>query len=184
MVLGPLKVGAESIARLLVTIVGALADLLVPKSLVRSGVDGIRWLVSLPPVGTEVDPAGMAVGVRMPHLHELREVLTWIGVTLLPLGLIVSAARAYLLAPTTDVAPDRARLAARVALDDQGVDARVRLKCLPSDACRQPGSRVRVVVRTTVPLPFTPSALGAQLGGIVVDSSHVESFGAFRAADE
>ncbi|MBE2320377.1 hypothetical protein DVA67_030720 [Solirubrobacter sp. CPCC 204708] len=37
----------------------------------------------------------------MPHLHELREVLTWIGVTLLPLGLIVSAARAYL-APGVD----------------------------------------------------------------------------------
>jgi hypothetical protein len=95
-----------------------------------------------------------------------------------------SAARAYLLAPTTDVAPDRARLAARVALDDQGVDARVQLRCLPADACRQPGSRIRVLVRTTVPLPLTPSALGAQLGGIVVDSSHVESFGAFRAADE
>ena len=36
-VLGPLKVGAEEIARLLVTIVGALADLLVPKSLVKRG---------------------------------------------------------------------------------------------------------------------------------------------------
>src|SRR5689334_13177447 len=39
-VVGPLKFGGEQIARLLVTIVGALADLLVPKSLVRSGVDG------------------------------------------------------------------------------------------------------------------------------------------------
>lgn len=99
--LGPLKVGAESIARLLVTIVGALADLLVPKSLIRAGLDGIRWLVALPPVGTAVDESGAAAGVRMPHLHELREVLTWIGVTLLPLGLIVSAARAYL-APGVD----------------------------------------------------------------------------------
>ena len=95
-----------------------------------------------------------------------------------------SAARAYLLAPTTEVASDRARLAARVALNDQDVDARVRLQCLPVDACRQPGSRVRVVVQTTVALPMTPSALGERLGGIVVDSSHVESFGAFRAADE
>lgn len=95
-----------------------------------------------------------------------------------------SAARAYLLAPTTEVASDRAQLAARVALDDQAVDAQVWLKCLPADACRQPGSRVRVVVRTTVALPLTPTALGGRLGGIVVDSSHVESFGAFRAADE
>ena len=94
-----------------------------------------------------------------------------------------SAARAYLLAPTDDAAGERAQLAARVALDDQDVDARVRLECLPAGACRHPGSRVRVVVRTTVALPLTPSALGARLGGIVVDTSHVESFGEFRAAD-
>ena len=36
-VLGPLKLGAKEIAQLLATIVGALADLLVPKSLVRAG---------------------------------------------------------------------------------------------------------------------------------------------------
>src|SRR3954471_1692599 len=53
-VVGPLRLGAEEIARLLATIVGALADLLVPKSLVRAGLDGVRWLVELPPVGTEV----------------------------------------------------------------------------------------------------------------------------------
>src|SRR3954452_19067219 len=52
-VLGPLKLGAEEIARLLATIVGALADLLVPKSLVRAGLDGVRWLVELPPVGVD-----------------------------------------------------------------------------------------------------------------------------------
>src|SRR4051794_40194842 len=37
-VLGPLKVGAEQIARLIATMVGALADLLIPKSLVRAGL--------------------------------------------------------------------------------------------------------------------------------------------------
>jgi hypothetical protein len=94
-----------------------------------------------------------------------------------------SAARAFLLAPSGDIAPERARQAARVALDDQGVDAQVSLQCLPADACRQPGSRIRVLVRTTVALPLTPSVLGGRLGGIVVDSSHVESFGEFRAGD-
>src|SRR4051812_16395746 len=59
-VLGPLKVGGEQIARLLATIVGALADLLVPKSLVRAGLDGVRWLVELPPVGTPVSETGAA----------------------------------------------------------------------------------------------------------------------------
>lgn len=94
-----------------------------------------------------------------------------------------SAARAYLLAPSTDVAADHALLAANVALDDQDVDADVQLRCMPADACRQPGSRVRVVVRTTVALPMTPAALGSRFGGIVVDSDHVESFGLFRAGD-
>src|SRR3954453_18985781 len=56
-VLGPLKLGAAEIARLLATIVGALADLLVPKSFVRAGLSGIRWLVQLSPVGSEVSPA-------------------------------------------------------------------------------------------------------------------------------
>ena len=101
-VLGPLKFGAEQIARLLVTIVGALADLLVPKSLVRAGVDAIRWLVQLPPLGQQFDARARArrsEAVRMPHLAQLRSVLTWVGLTLLPLGLVVSGGRAVL-APT------------------------------------------------------------------------------------
>ena len=101
-VLGPLKLGAKEIAQLLATIVGALADLLVPKSLVNAGLDGIKWLVQLPPVGADATPAaGRAATVRMPHLQELRDTMTWIGVTLLPLGLVVSAGRAFL-APTAD----------------------------------------------------------------------------------
>lgn len=100
-VLGPLKLGVEEIARLIATVVGALADLLVPKSFVRAGIDGVRWLVALPPVGAPVDNRGLATSVRMPHLLELRQTLTWIGVTLLPLGLVISAGRA-MLAPTVD----------------------------------------------------------------------------------
>src|SRR4051794_40756961 len=100
-VLGPLKLGAAEIARLVATIVGALADLLVPKSFVRAGLGAIRWLVQLPPVGSEVPPSGVVGGVRMPHGAELRGVLTWIGVTLMPLGIVISAGRAFL-APGLD----------------------------------------------------------------------------------
>ncbi len=93
-----------------------------------------------------------------------------------------SAARAYLQAPDAAVAEERARVAARVALDDQDVDAGVIITCRPSpSACLQPGSSVRVVVRTVQPLPLTPSVLGDQLGGIAVDSMHTESFGTYRA---
>jgi Flp pilus assembly protein TadG len=93
-----------------------------------------------------------------------------------------SAARAFLQAPDVATGEKRARLAARVALDDQGLPgASVRITCLPSPAdCLRPGSSVRVVVRTTQALPLTPSALGAQLGGITVDSTHTEPYGTFR----
>lgn len=94
-----------------------------------------------------------------------------------------SAARAFLQAPDVATGEQRARLAARVALDDQGLaDASVRISCLPSPAdCLQPGSSVRIIVRTTQPLPLTPSVLGSQLGGITVDSTHTEPYGSFRS---
>jgi hypothetical protein len=93
-----------------------------------------------------------------------------------------SAARAFLQAADPASGEQRARVAARVALDDQDVDADVVITCEPGPAdCLQPGSTVRVVVHTVQPLPLTPSALGDQLGGIAVDSTHTESFGTYRA---
>src|SRR3954451_5753678 len=138
-VLGPLKVGTEEIARLLVTIVGALADLLVPKSLVRAGIDGVRWLVELPPVGIEVSVSGVVGGVRKRHLAALKYVLTWIGITLLPLGVVVSGGRA-LLAPTADSASaaevlERALVAGLgLVVYDWAWGALVRLSRLLTDA--------------------------------------------------
>lgn len=94
-----------------------------------------------------------------------------------------SAARAYLQAPDVTAAQASAQRAARVALTDQSVvDATVHVQCLPDvSACLQPGSSVRVVVRTTQPLPLTPDALGRQLGGVTVDSTHIEPYGQFRS---
>ncbi|MCW2770768.1 MAG: hypothetical protein JWR27_2201 [Aeromicrobium sp.] len=94
-----------------------------------------------------------------------------------------SAARAFLQSPDPAAGERRARIAARVALGDQGLDgASVRITCLPSPGdCLEPGSSVRVVVRATQPLPLTPSALGSQLGGITVDSTHTEPYGTYRS---
>lgn len=93
-----------------------------------------------------------------------------------------SAARAFLQSPDAGAGEQRARVAARVALDDQGLEeASVRITCLPSPGdCLEPGSSVRVVVRATQRLPLTPSALGSQLGGVTVDSTHTEPYGTFR----
>jgi Flp pilus assembly protein TadG len=94
-----------------------------------------------------------------------------------------AAARAFLQSPDAATGERRARAAARVALDDQGLSgATVRVSCLPSPAtCFEPGSAVRVVVRATQPLPLTPSALGPRLGGVTVDSTHTEPYGSFRS---
>lgn len=94
-----------------------------------------------------------------------------------------AAARAYVRAPDPQTGTERAEAAARVALGDHDVTARVEVVCLPSRAdCLTPGSSVRVVVRSVQPLPLTPAVLGEQLGGIAVDSEHTEPFGQFREA--
>ncbi|MET0930612.1 MAG: hypothetical protein ABWX74_13915 [Aeromicrobium sp.] len=95
-----------------------------------------------------------------------------------------AAARAFLQSPDVASGERHARAAARIALDDQGLDAAdVTVTCLPTPAaCLEPGSSVRVVVRAVQPLPLTPGALGSQLGGVSVDSTHTEPFGSFRSA--
>jgi Flp pilus assembly protein TadG len=94
-----------------------------------------------------------------------------------------SAARAFIQAPDVGSGERRARIAARIALDDQALpEASVQITCLPTPAdCLTPGSSVRVSIRTTQALPLTPSALGSQLGGITVDSVHVEPYGSYRS---
>lgn len=94
-----------------------------------------------------------------------------------------AAARAFLQAPDVATGEQRARIAARIALDDQSLaDAAVQISCLPTPAdCLQPGSSVRVRISSTQPLPMTPTVLGSQLGGIAVDSVHTEPYGSFKA---
>ncbi len=94
-----------------------------------------------------------------------------------------AAARAFLQSPDVATGERRARVAAGVALGDQGLpDAALQISCLPTPAdCLQPGSSVRVRISTVQALPLTPSALGSQLGGIAVDSVHTEPYGSFKA---
>ena len=77
-----------------------------------------------------------------------------------------------------------ARLAARVALRDQGVEAgaaEIRLECSTSP-CYQPGAEVTVVVGSTVRLPFVPDVLaGAVSAQIPVEASHVSVVDRYRA---
>jgi len=80
-------------------------------------------------------------------------------------GAAREAARAAVTAPTSQEAAPRARLAAAIALEDQGFDPApaqtgdaVRVEC-SADPCLTPGATVSTTVRTVVPLPFVPAAL-------------------------
>src|SRR4029079_19042472 len=109
--------------------------------------------------------------------------LSWLGIVLiLPMLWIVmsvfevqrgafgvsaaarAAARAYALAPDDATGVVRARQAARVALDDQGVHGvtpDIRISCTPYPGnCHQGTSVITVSVHSRVILPLMPSALG------------------------
>jgi hypothetical protein len=98
-----------------------------------------------------------------------------------------SAARAYALAPDDASGVVRARTAARVALDDQGVhgvspDVRVTCTPYPSD-CHQGMSVITVSVHSRVVLPMMPSALGSNRPSFSLDATQTVPIGQFQEID-
>jgi Flp pilus assembly protein TadG len=95
-----------------------------------------------------------------------------------------AAARAYSLAPDDATGLVRARQAARVALDDQGVHAvgpDVRVTCTPYPAdCHQGTSVITVSVHSRVVLPMMPSALGGNRPSFALDATQTVPIGQFR----
>ena len=95
-----------------------------------------------------------------------------------------AAGRAYSLAPTDADGAARARAAAEVALEDQGLhlaDGHLSLTCEPDPrACLRPGSRVRVRMVVDVRLPLVPAALGGDAPRIRVEGEHLVPYGTFR----
>jgi hypothetical protein len=91
---GAISFGVEEIGGLIVNLIAALVDLLVPDSLIKQGMKAIRWLVSVPVFG-DVPRARGRIDPSFPHLGQLRNALTWIGLTLLPLAIIVTVARGW-----------------------------------------------------------------------------------------
>ena len=91
---GAVSFGVEEIGGLIVNLIAALVDLLVPESLVKQGMKAVRWLVSVPVFG-DVPARGGQIDPSFPHLGQLRDALTWIGITLLPLAIIVTVARGW-----------------------------------------------------------------------------------------
>jgi Flp pilus assembly protein TadG len=94
------------------------------------------------------------------------------------------AARAYVLAPDDASGLVRARTAARVALDDQGVHAvtpEVRVTCTPYPSdCHQGTSVITVSVHSRVVLPMMPSALGNNRPSFALDATQTVPIGQFQ----
>jgi Flp pilus assembly protein TadG len=95
-----------------------------------------------------------------------------------------AAARAYSLAPDDASGLVRARTAARVALDDQGVHGAsldVRVTCTPYPAdCHQGTSVITVSVHSRVLLPMMPSALGGSRPSFALDATQTVPIGQFQ----
>jgi hypothetical protein len=95
-----------------------------------------------------------------------------------------AAARAYALAPDDATGLLRAREAARVALDDQGlhhVRPEVGVSCTPYPGdCHQGTSVITVSVHSRVVLPLMPTALGGNRPSFALDASQTVPIGQFQ----
>jgi hypothetical protein len=95
-----------------------------------------------------------------------------------------SAARAYALAPDDATGVVRAREAAQVALEDQGLHAvtpEVRISCTPYPGnCHQGTSVITVAVHSRVILPLMPSALGGNRPSFALDATQTVPIGQFQ----
>ena len=94
------------------------------------------------------------------------------------------SARAFTQADSVTEARAAARVATRLALDDQGVPVRggeLVIDC--QGACLAPGSAIRVTVSTRVRLPFMPDSLAdSTVGAVPVSAVHVAVIDDYRDA--
>jgi len=95
-----------------------------------------------------------------------------------------AAARAYALAPDDATGVLRARQAAVLALEDQGVHGvtpQVRITCAPYPGdCHQGTSVITVSVHSRVVLPLMPSALGSNRPSFALDATQTVPIGQFQ----
>jgi hypothetical protein len=95
-----------------------------------------------------------------------------------------AAARAYTLAPDQQEGAARARAAASVALEDQGLhlsQTTMSTTCDPDPGdCLSPGSVIHVYLTCRVDLPLVPDALGRNAPSVRVEGAHSVPYGSFR----
>ncbi len=80
----------------ILTTVGAIVKLLIPRSWATQGVSIMQWIVQVPDyAGTITGPAGQHV-YGFAGINALRDLFTWIGAGLLPLTLVYATSRAMI----------------------------------------------------------------------------------------
>ena len=83
-------------SKFILTTIGALVRMLIPRSWANKGVEIMEWIVAVPNyAGTVTTPAGRTV-YGFGGINALRDLFTWIGVGLLPLTLLYGTTRAML----------------------------------------------------------------------------------------
>jgi hypothetical protein len=92
-VLGGLDWGVDQAAGFVTNLLAGIADALIPDWLAKEALNFVAWVVSVPNYAAGGDGAG---GYAFGGVNTLRGVLTWVGVTLIPLTLTVAIGRASL----------------------------------------------------------------------------------------
>jgi hypothetical protein len=81
-------------ANFILTTIGAIVRLLIPRSWAKEGVQIMQWIVQVPDyVGQVTGPTGQHV-YGFAGINALRDLFTWIGAGLLPLTLVFATSRA------------------------------------------------------------------------------------------
>jgi Flp pilus assembly protein TadG len=125
-----------------------------------------------------VEFTGLAVLLMVPLVYVL---LTVFEVQRASFGVTEAArqaGRAYATAEDAAAGRERAAAAARLALQDQGLDCDA---CLTSvGGSLEPDGQVVATVRFFVELPVLGSFFGGDRGGVPVDATHVEHVDRFK----
>ena len=83
-------------SKFILTTIGALVRMLIPRSWANEGVQIMEWIVAIPNyAGTVTSPTGHTI-YGFAGINGLRDLFTWIGVGLLPLTLVYGTTRAML----------------------------------------------------------------------------------------
>jgi len=83
-------------SRFILTTIGALVRMLIPRSWASEGIRIMDWIVAVPNyAGTVTTPSGRTV-YGFGGINALRDLFTWIGVGLLPLTLLYGTTRAMI----------------------------------------------------------------------------------------